>query len=357
MEREWDKVEVERTTEVSLSSGSSKFLAAGVLGSAFFAPIAVAEPKGRVGLDYLVEASLEDCPGEAEFRAMIEGHLGYDPFGPRAPDRVVARIGTRAGSVFGTIEWRDAGETLRGERRLASETGVCSELARTMSFAVAVQVQLLERDGTSAASPPEKARARPSERRARGTTPPAAYGEPYAQETPAQAEPKDGQASLQLLLGAGALAATGIAPEWVVEARGFVSLRSPRWSLELGVETGFPSRHETSNDEGFEQHVVLGSSAGCVALPPFSACAVGKAGRLGVHGFGVDETRSSSGFIALFGPRLALEQGFGPRWLALVRLELLATLVPWRVELDTEEVWRTPAAAFFVGADVATIFE
>jgi len=126
--------------------------------------------------------------------------------------------------------------------------------------------------------------------------------------------------------------------------------------LELGAEIGLSSSHTTSGDEGFEQHVALGSLAGCLALPPVSGCVVGKLGRLKVSGLGVDEPESPSGLVALVGPRFAVEQGFAEDWLVALHLDLLATLVPWRVELNDQEIWKAPPGALFLGVDVATVF-
>ena len=339
----------------------SKFLAvAAALGLGLGASTAAATPKALVVLDYRVDPSLAGCPDEAAFHAMVESQLGYDPFRRDAQDRVVARMDAEPGRTHGTIEWRDGAGTLRGERELTSGPGACAELARTMSFAIAVQIQLLEREGTNTASEPVPAQPSRAAPGMQSHPPSATHPRPSAEpQTDAASERSPGAepSAPRFVLGAGALVAFGIAPEWAVEGRVFAALRGRRLSLELGVETGFPSEHRTSSDAGFEQHVVVGTSAGCVALRPFSACVVGKAGRLKVRGFGVDEPHSASGFIALVGPRVGFEQGFGDHWLAALRVEVLATLVPWSIQLNHQDVWRTPVGTFLVGADLANIFQ
>jgi hypothetical protein len=323
------------------------------------APAVGAEPKLFVTLDYRADSALDGCPDESAFRAMVQSQLGYDPFRSQADNQVSARIAVDAGRMHGIVEWRDESGTPRGERALPSEAGgACLELARTMSFAVAVQIQLLARDAESKASSSGVAPSEPERGGAEATQRPS---EPERARD-VQARPvADGENAApppwEILVGIGPMLSFGVAPRTAVEGRAFASVRRGRMGLELGAETGFWSSHRTSGDEGFEQHLVRGSATACFALPPLSGCFVSKVGRLTVRGFGVDEPRSSSGVVALLGPRFALEQELGGRFLAALRVEVLATLVPWRVELNDRQIWKAPPAAVFVGADVARFFQ
>lgn len=328
----------------------------GALGIALSARSAAAAPKLFVALDYRVDASLDGCPDERAFRAMVEGQLGYDPFSSGAADQLVARIVADDGGTRGALEWRDRAGALRGERELTSTAGACAELARTMSFATAVQIQLLEREADAESALPASSRSGASgaPTPAPAATPPRQTAEP--DDTSSRDSASTEGASLELVLGAGPLVAFGVAPEPAIEARAFAAIRSGRLSFELGVESGLPSKHATAGGDGVEQHVVTGGAAGCVAFSPLAACVVGKAGRLEVRGFGVDEPRSASGAVALVGPRLGFEHA-GEHWFGALRIEALATLIPWRVELNQREVWSAPPLAFFVGADLAAIFQ
>jgi hypothetical protein len=311
-----------------------------------------------VTLDYRADPALDGCPDESAFRAMVQSQLGYDPFRSGAENQVIARIAVADGRMHGLVEWRDESGTPRGERELPSEAGgACLELARTMSFAVAVQLQLLAKDAESKASSPGVAPSEPKRGGAETPSPPEREGARDVQPQPAADDEDAARAPWEILVGIGPLLAFGVAPRTAMEGRAFATVRRGRIGVELGAETGFRSSHSTYGDEGFEQHLVRGSATACFALPPLSGCFVSKVGSLTVRGFGVDEPRSSSGFIALLGPRLALEQEFGGRWLAALRVESLATLVPWRVELNDREIWKAPPIAFFVGADVARFFQ
>jgi hypothetical protein len=321
----------------------------------FGAATAHAEPKLFIALEYRVDPPLSGCPDEAAFKAMVQGQLAYDAFRPRAPDQVIAHLQADAEGLRGTIEWRDASGASRGQRDLTTKSGNCAELARTMSFAIAVQIQLLAKESAATTTPPSEGApaSAEQERRASTTRPskPASDDDEIASADGPSAKP----ATWQVTLGAGPSLGFGVAPELVIAGRAFATVRGGRFGLELGAEIGLPSRHTTSGDEGFEQHVALGSLAACFALPPLSGCLASKIGRLEVSGFGVEEPRSPSGLVALVGPRFALEQRLGQNWLAALRLDLLATVAPWRVELQGQEIWKAPPLTLFVGIDVAAV--
>ena len=77
---------------------------------------------------------------------------------------------------------------------------------------------------------------------------------------------------------------------------------------------------------------------------------------MSVEGFGVDEPRRSSGFLAEVGARVGLSETFGSRIVGALRLEVLANPSPWTARLNGDDVWTTPAVALTVGADVLWSF-
>src|SRR3954463_7857941 len=99
-------------------------------------------------LDYVAASG---CPGANDFGAVVAGRLGYSPFRPDAPQRVVVRIETSGPALEGQLEWRSAAGGWQGERKFPSRTGDCGELVRAMGFALALQIQLM----AAAAAPPD----------------------------------------------------------------------------------------------------------------------------------------------------------------------------------------------------------
>src|SRR6185295_12804821 len=92
---------------------------------------------------YEVGPDVGGCPAPEQFRASVERQLGYNPFRPAADRRVAVQIARKDGGFAGWIRWSDAGGRWVGDRRLSSRRPDCVEIAASLAFSVAVQVQLL----------------------------------------------------------------------------------------------------------------------------------------------------------------------------------------------------------------------
>jgi hypothetical protein len=308
-----------------------------------------AESRLFVSLDYATDAALGGCPEDAAFRSMIANQLGYEPFQAGSTQRVVTRTRAAGEGIVGTIEWYDAAGAQRGERELHSERADCAAFARTLAFAVAVQIQLLAEDEkpptanvetTPEASAPKKPPA--STTRDDGTSPTTAP--PVKDATP-----------WRFFGGVGVSGNWGILPGLVPAGRLFTGVRHGLFGIELGGEASLPGQYVNDSRNGFDHHAAFGTLAGCGFPGPFSACVVGKVGRLRVRGVGVDVPRSQAGAAALLGARLSLNPELGP-FAGALRLEVLAPLVSWGVRLNGGEVFRTSPVAVALGADVGAFF-
>jgi hypothetical protein len=324
---------------------------------ALASPPAVAGPRLFVDLKYQTDETLERCPTEAEFRAMITAQLGYDPFSTPSRQRVVARARALESGIRGFVEWYDESGMLRGQRALDSETRDCPSFMRAMSFALAVQIQLLAEEEEASGAEPNLGDPSPEQK----AGPKAAQPSP-APATPAsdQKSPKRGSASpetWQWLVGAGPALAFGLAPRTAVQGHIFTMARYDSLGVELGGEASFPSRHEVEEGRGFEQWTAAGSLSGCGFLWALSGCLVGDVGTLAIRGFGVDEPHSDAGMVAHLGLRLGLSHVLSGRWVGGLRVEAKAALVAWKVDLNDREVWRTPPVSLTLGADLAALFQ
>jgi hypothetical protein len=318
-----------------------------------------ADPKLFVELDYRLDETASGCPTETEFLSMVGDELGYDPFLAGADRRVVAEARPTEHGVEGLVQWYDTKGTLQGERRLAPEGKDCAALGRAMSFAIAVQIQLLARETetSGAPSPTEPSNGKPPVP-ASPRSSPSVSPAPHAPDADraARGGRDESVPRWEFLIGAGPALAFGLAPRTVIEGRVFGGVRRGRFGAELGVEASLPARYTSENGDGFEQQVFAGSLAGCYILGAFSGCALGKLGMLSVRGFGVDDPKEPSGLLAELGARAALGDRWGERWLVSLRLEALATLASWEVTLNHEEVWKTPLFSLCVGGDFAASF-
>src|SRR5688572_20230025 len=99
-----------------------------------------------VTLQYTAGAS---CPDAADFKAIVTARLGYDPFSDSAPDHVLVRLARRDSSLDGRIEWRDANGKWAGDQSFPLVSTDCLQLARTMGFALALQIQFLAKTATA----------------------------------------------------------------------------------------------------------------------------------------------------------------------------------------------------------------
>jgi len=314
-----------------------------------------AEPRLFVDLDYQPDADLPGCPSDTDFRALIQGQLGYDPFRSESEQTVVARARVGEHGLQGLVEWRDASGNRHGVRELDSESRDCAALARAMSFAIAVQIQLLaDEEAVSASSAtPDQER-----ERAAAVAPPARPPKQVRTEgrPTTSGRASSGSPGWEFMMGAGPALGFWITPHTAVQGRVFAGARRRSFALELGAEASLPSSYSTPTGDGFEQQVTLGTVAACGVLRPLAGCIVNKWGRLAVRGFGVDVPHSPSGLVGQVGPRIMLSENLGSRFTGALRVEALATLVPWEVTLDERTVWKTPPVSLSIGFDLAAVF-
>lgn len=325
-----------------------------------------------VVLDYQTDAALGQCPDAAAFRELVREQLGYDPFRATAERRVVVRAKAQGDSFVRWVEVNTG--TVQGERSLAAEQQGCEALVRTLSFAVAVQIDFARADpensdGSKQAIPCGATAPEPAT--PESTTPEPATPEPPLPVSPADPPPaalSPGRAPAEVHPAAQAAGdwrgSAGLGPALLLrsnppvslDGRVFAAIARGNVSFEVALGATLPQRLETAPDEGFQQSMVWGSLAGCGVLRPVMGCALGRVVRLAVRGFGVDEPRSASGWFVELGPRVALFAEFSRRWLAALRVEALLVLNPARVTLNEQRVWRTPGWSLGIGADVGVIW-
>ena len=132
-----------------------------------FAAISALDERVVCGKDIAARLDYEaapGCPPAADFEAIVAGRLGYSPFRPDAPERIVVRIDASGQWLTGRLEWRNDAGDLAGDRTFPSRSGDCAELARAMGFALALQFQLLastERPAPAPTGPPAAVEAPP----------------------------------------------------------------------------------------------------------------------------------------------------------------------------------------------------
>jgi hypothetical protein len=307
------------------------------------------------------------CPSVREFEAIVTGRLGFDPFSHDAKKHVLVSI-VDDGSLLGRLEWRDENRNWAGDQTFPVRNHDCAELAHTMGFALAVQINLLTTEQPPAAATGEageagEAREDATAEASRATK--AASATPVAAEraeggdvaaAPSANERRSGK-RWAFSLGAGASLGVGLLPHPTALGRVFASAAWGHASLELGGELSTSAGASRADGAGFSGHAWLASAAASGTWGPWSVGVLAKGGVVNVAGERVDVPASPRGKVFLAGVRVGARQRLGEVLFFAERLEGLANLTRWTVTLDQLPVWTAPVLAGTVGFDVGAIFE
>ena len=314
-----------------------------------------------VALEY---AAAPGCPEVSDFKAIVNGRLGYDGFRDGAPDRVLVDIASRGGAFEGRIEWRNLDGQWAGDRKFPSRSDDCADLGRAVAFALALQIQFSARAGeisgsnkTAAPTEPDKvlktavaptlapaASTPPSNTREEGPAVTKIAMSPYLPPRPT------------LAIGAGASMGFGLSSTAVPLGRAFGSMAWRHSSLELAAEVGWPTTTRREDGAGFSQQQLLAGGAGCGDLQPWSVCLLAKGGGIRIVGKDIDHPASPWGGLLETGLRLALVQPLGRHLYLAARAEGLVNVTRSQVTLDQYVVWTSPRFAATVGLDFGVRF-
>jgi hypothetical protein len=342
-------------------------------------------PRLVAALSYKVEPGISGCPSEPDFRRAVMLPLGYDPFRNEAAHQVTAQVQSSERGLEGQVLWTDAAGNKEGERRLSSPNRDCAELARGMTFAIAVQIQLLNSSAPGEAATDRAATPRsPGDAAAPGAgaasaapvgsspppvptpaavpaptaaTPPAAAPANTMVDKVAAAGPRDVAPPERFVaVGVGSRADVGFLSSPSAGARVFGGVRYDVLSFELAAFANLPTNYRQDDGTGFSMGAFGASFAPCGHLQSLAFCVVGVVGRIRVEGFGVDDVRTPSSTFVQAGLRAALDHSFGGRFAARVYADGLATLTPHTVTLNQVPAWTTPIGAIGVGLDFVVLF-
>jgi hypothetical protein len=218
-----------------------------------------------------------------------------------------------------------------------------------VTFAVAVQIQLLNSSAGADDAEPERANPLPP--------PPVDAGPAPVVDVPPPPLPKEPPLpNRSVEVGFGPLAQLGGAPSPSGGGRLFAGLQWRALSLELGAQATLPVKMLRPDGTGFSTSSIGATLAPCYHLRRLALCALGMISRLHVEGFGVDDTRTPSSALARAGLRLALDQPVSRPFALRVYAEGLATLTPRTVFLNDLPVWAVPSLGGAVGIDFYMLF-
>ena len=318
-------------------------------------PCVRAAQQTSVALEYELGAGADTCPAADEFTAGVTRQLGFDPFRASANRRVSVQLSRRDGAGFeGRIRWSDAGGQWVGDRLLTSHRSDCADVAASVAFSVAVQIQFLATMSPDAPVPEPPAPVAPPPI----VPPPPPPPPPVAVEPPPpETTPRQPVGGPRLFLGAGPALALSLAPAPTGLGRLFVSALWEHLSLEVAADATWPSRQDKApSGGGFTLNRFAASAAVCGHLNPVAACVIGNLGLLQARGFGVDNPATPLAPFGQVGGRLVARQDFGDRFFVAARVEGLVMLSTWRVTLNETVAWTTPRVGALLGLDVGARF-
>ena len=336
------------------------------------APSAVAAPPLRVTLEYETPPTPAGCADEAEFRRRVTSRLGDDPFAADAALHVHVQASQSEGETEGRVKWQDASGQARGEQLFARKNRGCSQLLSELSFAVAVQIELLragEAPSANAADrPPEGPVSERTDKSAPSQTsaPPPARApqdrrdtqDHAARDARRAAAGADANAHVpwSVAVGGGPAIDLDLAPTPAASARLFVAVRYGHLSMEVGAGSSLPTTDQRPDGTGFHEYTLASEVGLCGHADRFGLCGLGVLGAVFVRGFGVDQPAAPSGILARAGVRATVAQQLTARWSASLRADALVLLTPWTVYLNQTPVWTMPAFGSVLGVDLTARF-
>ena len=337
------------------------------VGAVWLALLGAAELPARaaaftVTLQYAAGAG---CPDAADFKAIVTTRLGYDPFSDSAPDHVLVRMARRDSSLDGRIEWRDASGKWAGDQSFPLVSTDCLQLARTMGFALALQIQFLAKTGAAVNDVAALAEKPPPA--ATPTPPPTPMPTPPVIVTPANepttapgvtsAAPAPAPGPRPVFaMGAGPSIGFGMSSTPILLGRVFGAVAWQHVSIELAAVVSLPSTTRRPDGAGFSQQHLLLSAASCAALSRWNACLLVNAGEIRLMGQDIDRPSSAEVPVVEAGARVAVVQRLGARVFVSAHADGLALLTRWTGRLDQVAVWTAPRFAAAIGVDTGVRF-
>jgi hypothetical protein len=317
-----------------------------------------------VSLEYEIAPGIDGCPDAEQFRSSVGRQLGYDPFRATAEKRVAVQIARKEIGFDGRIRWSDAEGHWVGDRRLSSRHAECTEIAASLAFSVAVQIQLLS---ALAPAPVADPNAAPAEDATKATTAPTGPREEalVPEQRPTEAAPievavpgppPEPSSGFRLSIGAGPSLAISVAPHAAGLGRLFASGRVGHFSLEIAGDAALPVTQTDAGGRGFRLDRFAAAAAACGHVSLLAACVTGTAGRLQAHGLGVDMQESPAAWFSQLGARIAATYDFSDRYFAAARVDGLVMTAPVKVMLNDTLIWTTPRVGAVLGIDFGARF-
>jgi hypothetical protein len=275
----------------------------------------------------------------------VKARVGYDPFFPWAALTVITSIRREGKALSGHVEIVDADGLARGMRDMTNARGDCSELVTSMALAISIALDTMDRATPPAAPTPEPAPApEPPSPTAAAPSPMSASAE---EERPTTPEEKPARVVLDAALGP--VVSAGFAPQSAVGGVIAGRLRWPVASVAIEGRVDLPSSRDASSGRSVSTSLRSGAVVPCMRWRVLAGCGVGMVGALATSGTNLSASETVAPYVGA-GARIAAEPELAREISLSAFGEALATITGAQVRVDGADLWRSPAAAFSVGA-------
>jgi hypothetical protein len=311
-----------------------------------FTPPTRAQSHSSIALHYVRAQGAEGCPDESMIRDTVSARLGYDPFDPQSTTKADVSLTKSGKKIRARIRIYNPTGSL-GSRELDSDSLDCSELASSVSFALAIAIDPLML--TRKQEPPASVLPAPSASQAAAPSleipqpPPPRPPPPLA--TPQVAGPR-------LRAGIRAASAFGVAPSTAFGASVFAGARWTNTSLSLEGQFYLPASRTDSDGIGVQSSLVAAALVPCAHSGKYFACIVALAGGLQGRGTGLNQPQNATTLYAATGARLGFELPLSDIVAVVPSADLMGTLTRTSLRVSDHQVWSTPVLWGSVGISI-----
>jgi len=325
------------------------------------AAVAHAEDKAKAVLVYeRIDRARDACPDDATMRSLVAARLGYDPFVEQADSELHIELRPDGDDFTARVTRTSTDGTKMGERTLQSTGGDCSELASSVSLAVALAIDPeAARHPHPEVAPPAPVPAPMPPPVVAPPVPPPPVKAPIAHRPNPTLGPR-----LGLRIDGGIVVGAGVVPGVSFGPRLGVGLDGTFWSLS-GEFTGIVPGSETTPYGTVSASVVYGAlvpcfHAGFARIWMADFCVAGAVGAISSDATNVSRSFPSTKVYASIDPRAGMTVAPWPILGFRLAADLGVALTRVHLNIDDagtpREVWVSPAASFLGYAGVLLRF-
>jgi hypothetical protein len=327
-------------------------------------------PRINVRLSYLRGPGAQSCPPEQALHDEVATRMGYDPFTPDAPDRIVATLTRSTRGLVATVERFDSKGIPQWDPKTYDPLNVpCGQLVRAMGIYISYRflplVAPLPSETPSLLTPPAPSAASSSVAPPAPSPPPPPPPEapPPSPVPPSPAAPRR---AYRVELGLSPLVAFGFAPRPTVAGALHVGLRWPSFSIAAEGRADAPA---SSSPDPLPSATLGTLMVGGSVVPTWHVAPVAIWPRFfllfgGVfttaavlaHGEGIPTAQHGVALYMGTGPRAGVNLWLGSSLIASLYGDAVVSIKPAEATIGGMEVWRTAPVSGDVGGALLALF-